>query len=81
MEEYTDRVNQVVKVMAYKRINVDPDVREDIDVLSALIMSRSANTTIKYLLQCYEVYCNVKGIRNFEYLQQSRKMRRLNGKV
>jgi len=74
--------------LAYKRINVDPEVREDIDVLSALIMSRSANTTIKsanttikYLLQCYEVYCNVKGIRNFEYLQQSRKMRRLNGKV
>ena len=67
--------------MAYKRINVDPDVREDIDVLSALIMSRSANTTIKYLLQCYEVYCEVKGIRNFEYLQHSRKMRGLNEQV
>lgn len=67
--------------MAYKRINVDPDVREDIDVLSALIMSRGANTTIKYLLECYEVYCKVKGIRNFEYLEESRKMRRLNGKV
>lgn len=63
--------------MSYKRINVDPDVREDIDVLSALIMSKSANKTIKYLLQCYEVYCKVKGIRNFEYLQHSRKMRRL----
>ena len=67
--------------MAYRRINVDPDVREDIDVLSALIMSRSANRTIKYLLKCYEVYCKVKGIKNFEYLQESRKMRRLNGKV
>lgn len=64
--------------MSYKRINVDPDVREDIDVLSALIMSRSANTTIKYLLQCYEVYCKVKGIRNYEYLEESRKMRGLN---
>ena len=61
--------------MSYKRINVDPDVREDIDVLSALIMSRSANTTIKYLLKCYEVYCKVKGIRNYEFLQESRKMR------
>ena len=67
--------------MAYRRINVDPDVRDDIDVLSALIMSRSANKTIKYLLQCYEVYCKVKGIRNFEYLQHSRKMRGLDGKV
>lgn len=64
--------------MTYRRINVDPDVREDIDVLSALIMSKTANTTIKYLLQCYEVYCKVKGIRNFEFLQQSRKMRGLN---
>ena len=64
--------------MSYKRINVDPEVREDIDVLSALIMSKSANTTIKYLLQCYEVYCKVKGIRNFEFLQHSRKMRGLN---
>jgi len=67
--------------MAYRRINVDPDVREDIDVLSALIMSKSANTTIKYLLQCYEVYCKVKGIRNFEYLQHSRKMRGLNEQI
>jgi len=67
--------------LAYKRINVDPEVREDIDVLSALIMSRSANTTIKYLLQCYEVYCQVKGVKNFEFLQESRKMRGLNGKV
>jgi len=64
--------------LTYRRINVDPDVREDIDVLSALIMSKTANTTIKYLLQCYEVYCKVKGIRNFEFLQQSRKMRGLN---
>lgn len=64
--------------MTYRKINVDPDVREDIDVLSALIMSKTANTTIKYLLQCYEVYCKVKGIRNFEFLQQSRKMRGLN---
>lgn len=61
--------------MSYRRINVDPDVRADLDVLSALIMSRSANRTIKYLLECYEVYCKVKGIRNFEYLQLSRKMR------
>ena len=67
--------------MSYKRINVDPDVREDIDVLSALIMSRSANTTIKYLLKCYEVYCKVKGIRNYEYLQEARKMRGLNEQV
>ena len=67
--------------MAYRRINVDPEVREDLDVLSALIMSRSANTTIKYLLQCYEVYCKVKGIRNFEYLQYSRKMRGINEQV
>lgn len=64
--------------MSYRRINVDPEVREDLDVLSALIMSKSANTTIKYLLECYEVYCKVKGIRNFEYLQLSRKMRGLN---
>ena len=64
--------------MSYRRINVDPDVREDIDVLSALIMSRSANRTIKYLLECYEVYCKVKGIKNFEYLQHARKMRGLN---
>jgi len=61
--------------MSYRRINVDPEVREDIDVLSALIRSKSANTTIKYLLQCYEVYCKVKGLKNFEFLQQSRKMR------
>ena len=67
--------------MAQRRINVDPEVREDIDVLSALIMSKSANTTIKYLLRCYEVYCKVKGIRNFEYLQQSRKMRGLNEQI
>jgi len=67
--------------MSYRRINVDPEVREDIDVLSALIMSRSANRTIKYLLQCYEVYCKVKGIRNFEYLQHSRKMRGLNEQI
>lgn len=66
--------------MAYKKINVDPEVREDIDVLSALIMSRSPNTTIKYLLRCYEVYCKVKGIRNFEYLQHNRKMRGVIGK-
>jgi len=79
--EHTNTVNRVVKVMAYRRINVDPDVREDIDVLSALIMSKSANTTIKYLLQCYEVYCKVKGIRNFEYLQHSRKMRGLNEQI
>jgi len=58
--------------LAYRRINVDPEVREDIDVLSALIMSRSANTTIKYLLQCYEVYCKVKGFKNFEYLFKTR---------
>ena len=67
--------------MTYRRINVDPDVREDIDVLSALIMSKTANTTIKYLLECYEVYCKVKGIRNFEFLQQSRKMRGLNEQI
>ena len=67
--------------MSYRRINVDPEVREDIDVLSALIMSKTANTTIKYLLQCYEVYCKVKGIRNFEFLQQSRKMRGLNEQI
>ena len=64
--------------MASRRINVDPDVRDDIDVLSALIMSKSANTTIKYLLECYEVYCKVKGLKNFEFLQHSRKMRGLN---
>lgn len=81
MEEHTNTVNPVVKVMVYKRINVDPDVREDIDVLSALIMSKSANKTIKYLLQCYEVYCKVKGIKNFEYLQHSRKMRGVNEQV
>ena len=67
--------------MSYRRINVDPEVREDIDVLSALIMSKSANTTIKYLLQCYEVYCKVKGLKNFEFLQQSRKMRGLNEQI
>ena len=62
--------------MSYRRVNLDPDVREDLDVLSALIMSpKSVNTTIRYLLRCYEVYCKVKGIRNFEYLQLSRKMR------
>ncbi len=81
MEEYTDTVNGVVKVMASRRINVHPDVREDIDVLSALIMSKSANTTIKYLLQCYEVYCKVKGLKNFEYLQYSRKMRGLDEQI
>ena len=68
--------------MSYRRVNLDPDVREDLDVLSALIMSpKSVNTTIRYLLRCYEVYCKVKGIRNFEYLQHSRKMRGLDGKV
>ena len=68
--------------MSYRRVNLDPDVREDLDVLSALIMSpKSVNTTIKYLLRCYEVYCKVKGIRNFEYLQQSRKMRGLNEQI
>ena len=81
MAKHTDTVDGVVKVMGYRRINVDPDVREDIDVLSALIMSKSANTTIKYLLQCYEVYCKVKGLRNFEYLQYSRKMRGLNEQI
>ena len=81
MEEYTDTVNWLVEVMAYRKINVDPEVREDLDVLSALIMSKSANTTIKYLLRCYEVYCHVKGIRNFEFLQQSRKMRGLNEQI
>lgn len=75
MAEHTNTVNRVVKVMGYRRINVDPEVREDLDVLSALIMSKSANITIKYLLRCYEDYCKVKGIRNFEYLQHSRKMR------
>lgn len=81
MVEHTNTVNGMDEVMSYRRINVDPDVREDIDVLSALIMSKSANTTIKYLLRCYEVYCKVKGIRNFEYLQHSRKMRGLNEQI
>lgn len=67
--------------MANHRISIDPDIYEDILVLGALIMSKSTNTTIKYLLDCYAVYCDVKGFRNYEFLQESRKMRGLNGKV
>lgn len=67
--------------MAYHRINVDPDTHEDILVLGALIISKSANTTINYLFDCYAVYCEVKGIKNFEYLQELRKMRGKNDKV
>jgi hypothetical protein len=67
--------------LANHRISIDPDIYEDIRVLGALTMSTSTNTTIKYLLECYAVYCDVKGYRNYEFLQESRKMRGLNAEV
>lgn len=61
--------------MPYHRINVDPDTYDDITVLTALIVSKSANRTVRYLLDCYAVYCANTGVKNYEYLQESRRNR------
>jgi len=58
--------------MPYHRLNVDPDTYDDINVLTALIVSKSANRTVRYLLECYAVYCANTGVKNYEYLQEAR---------